>query len=247
MKINPSVLLHALALLWAAACAVPVLAQTGALNDTGQTSCYDTSHNAVVCDATTTGNASALPYQDGRYGRDAAQAAGTLPAKIGGGDAGFDFSCVLWDGTVVNSPSCTSTMVANTTGSPSATPATDWACTKDNVIGLVWSLQDLYTDGVTASAAGFANLGHNSVARCGYSSGWRLPSRIELAGIAHRGRTGPSIDTAYFPGAHSANYWASETDTRSTSRAWMVQFLFGEHLAANKTDSNYVRLVRNVP
>lgn len=163
---------YMLALMWAAACATPALAQTGLLNDTGQTSCYDTANNAVVCDISTTGNASALPHQDGRYGRDAAQAAGALPTKTGGGDAGFDYSCVLWNGTVVNNPSCPSILTANTTGAAGATPATDWACTKDNVTGLVWSLQTQGpVDWNTASDASFANAGHNSASRCGYSTG----------------------------------------------------------------------------
>jgi hypothetical protein len=238
----------ALSLLLAVASVLPALAQTGLLNDTGQTGCYDTSNNVVVCDISTTGNASALPYQDGRYGRDAAQAAGALPTKTGGGDAGFDYSCVLWNGTVVNSPSCTSTLTANTTGTPSATPATDWACTKDNVTGLVWSLQTQGpVDWNTASTASFANAGHNSASRCGYGSGWRLPSRMELAGLAHRGKVGPAIDLTYFPGTQSQHFWASDASAKYPTRAWGLEFLNGQHLADDKTNTNIVRLVRSVP
>ena len=64
-------------------------AQTAPLNDTGQTLCYDGSA-LVACTAGNTGNAATHPGQDGRFGRDAAQAAGALPPKTGGGAAGFD-------------------------------------------------------------------------------------------------------------------------------------------------------------
>ncbi|WP_422845230.1 DUF1566 domain-containing protein [Acidovorax sp. M2(2025)] len=245
MKISHPVA-RALAVLAAVASAFSASAQTGLLNDTGQTSCYDTGNNPVACDAASAGNNSALPHQDGRYGRDAANAAGTL-AKTGGGDAGFDFSCVLWNGMVVNSPSCTGTLVPNTTGAASSTPSTDWACTKDNVTGLVWSFQTPYVTGDALDSPFLANPGHNSDGRCGYSSGWRLPSRTELAGIAHRGRTGPSIDTNYFPGAVSSFYWAGEPVAGDTFRRWAVEFLNGTHAMTDKSDKGYVRFVRSAP
>ncbi|HSE11407.1 MAG TPA: hypothetical protein VLB69_02120, partial [Rudaea sp.] len=62
-----------------------------ALNDTGQTGCYDVTGVAQSC---------ASGVQDGRYGRDAAAAAGAL-TKIGAGAAGFDFSKIANNGTVL--------------------------------------------------------------------------------------------------------------------------------------------------
>ena len=67
----------------------PALA-TG-LNDTGVTSCFDGT-TLVTCTAANSGDSAAYPSQDARFGRDAARAAGKLPAKIGGGAAGFDFT-----------------------------------------------------------------------------------------------------------------------------------------------------------
>jgi hypothetical protein len=229
--------------LWSAA----VQAQTGQLNDTGQTTCYDASNAAVLCDAATAGNNGTRPHQDGRHGRDAAQAAGVLPAKTGGGVAGFDFSCVLWNGTVVNSPTCTSTLTANTTGTASLTPTTDWACTRDNVTGLVWSLQTQSATWSAAVAASYPNAGHNSAGRCGYSTGWRMPTRRELLGIVHWGQTTPSIDTAYFPATPGDWHWSADGLAYDTNFAWMVYFQDGTVLAYYKTSAYFVRLVRSVP
>jgi hypothetical protein len=222
-------------------------AQTGLLNDTGQTTCYDASDNATACNTATVGNSGTRPHQDGRYGRDAAFAAGQF-TKTGGGAAGFDFSCVLWNGTVVNNPSCTSTLVANTTGTASGTPGTDWACTKDNVTGLVWSLQ---TQGPVnwhiATAANYLNSGHNSVNRCGSSTSWRLPIRRELLNIVNRNRIYPTIDTTYFPATpNDFGYWSSDTFVGVNTHAWAVAFGEGQSLTFDKTtDLLGVRLVRS--
>ncbi|GAB4088479.1 Lcl C-terminal domain-containing protein [Hydrogenophaga soli] len=240
-------LLIALALLGAAACTVPAWAQTGRLNDTGQTSCYDASNAAVACSAATVGNSGTLPHQDGRYGRDAAAAAGVL-TKTGGGAAGFDFSCVLWDGSVLNGSNCTAGLVANTTGAASGTPGTDWACTKDNVTGLVWSLQTQGTvNWATATGASYPNAGHNSANRCGYGTGWRLPTRRELLSILHRGQFNPAIDSTYFPATQSGKYWTSETSAPGPTNAWAVYFYNGYSIANFKTDTLFVRLVRSGP
>ena len=70
----------------------------------------------VACSVANTGNAAAYPRQDARFGRDAAQAAGQLlPAKTGGGAAGFDFTPHDADGFVIN--------LTGTPPVPSATPA----------------------------------------------------------------------------------------------------------------------------
>ncbi|GAB4090823.1 Lcl C-terminal domain-containing protein [Hydrogenophaga soli] len=239
--------LHALALLWAAVCATPALAQTGLLNDTGQTGCYDATNSPVVCTDSSTGNASARPHQDGRYGRDAAKTSGALPTKTGGGAAGFDFSCVLWNGTVVNGSNCTAGLVANTTGTPSASPAMDWACTLDNVTGLVWSLQTPSATWDAATTASYPDAGHNSASRCGYSNGWRLPSTRELLSIVHHGLSaGPMVDTAYLPTPGNL-YWSRETYAPNPVNAWVVIFGNGDTDTRSKSSTNNVRLVRSKP
>lgn len=86
------------------------------LNDTGQTSCYDSLGAVIACPSSGT--------DDGRYGRDAAASVGQL-GKVGVGAAGFDFSKIANDGSV---------LPANATLGSSTT---DWACTRDNVTGLI--------------------------------------------------------------------------------------------------------------
>ncbi len=228
--------LSALVMLGAVASLPAAWAQTGRLNDTGQTTC------------TTNANCAAT-QEDGRYGRDAAQAAGALPAKLGGGAAGFDFSCVLWNGTVINGPNCTAGLTANTGAAASTTPTTDWACTKDNVTGLVWSLQTV--SGLTWSAAmNTAIAGRpipvaNAAGRCGYSTGWRLPTRRELLSIVRHGASNPAIDGNYFPATAIYYYWSSDAYARNAAGAWSVFFGDGHAYAYGKTITSRVRLVRS--
>lgn len=217
-------------------------AQTAPLNDTGQTSCYDASDVAVACDPATAGNTGTRPHQDGRYGRDAAAAAGVF-SKVGGGVAGFDFSCVLWNGTVINGPNCHVGLVANTSGAPSATPSTDWACTKDNVTGRVWSLQSLGP--MTWTAANSSNLDDNSNARCGAitaGNAWSLPTTRELLSIVHNGRlAAPVIDAEHFPFTVADSYWTSEA---AYGQVWVVGFQSGFTGATAIDSTFYARLVR---
>ena len=117
----------------------PAAGQTARLNDTGQSLCFDGSA-MVACSAANTSDAAAYPRQDGRFGRDAQATAGVL-TKIGGGAAGFDFTRICWNGKPEGDAQCTGVLEPNLTGAPRANPATDWACTRDNVTGFTWSLQ----------------------------------------------------------------------------------------------------------
>jgi len=134
---SASVLLGATLALMALVMMPSAHAQTRPLNDTGQTSCYDATNAAVAVTQTNCGDGAARPRQDARYGRDAQAAAGTL-SKIGAGAAGFDFTKIANNG---------STLPASATlgGNP-----TDWACTKDNVTGLIWEVKT--TSGLRSGA-----------------------------------------------------------------------------------------------
>jgi len=219
-------------------------AQTAPLNDTGQTQCYDAANTAVACTQAIAGNTGVRPGQDGRFGRDAAQAVGVL-TKTGGGAGGFDFTRVCWNGHTEGDAQCTGTLVANGSGAASATPATDWACTYDNVTGLLWSLQTQTATWNAATAGTYPDAGHNSASRCGHASGWRLPTRRELLSIVHSGAFHPAIDTAYFPGTASAYYWSSDTYAPSSASAWVIDFYYGNTDASDKIFSSSVRLVRS--
>jgi hypothetical protein len=222
--------------------AAPALAQTGLLNDTGQTLCDDGGHTMAACTNATTGDTATYKRQDGRFGRDVAS-----PAKVGAGVAGFDFTRLCWNGDAEGSGTCTGTLVANTTGSASGTASTDWACTRDNVTGLIWSLQTQTATWDQATAAGYPDAGHNSASRCGGSGGWRLPTVTELLGLVVMDGRNPAIDTAYFPGT-LAQYWSSNRSVSNPGNALSVAFnataLVG---APGGGTSQSVRLVRSAP
>jgi hypothetical protein len=225
---------------------LPTLA--AGLNDTGQTSCYDASHVAVACDAAGVGSDSGVnPRQDARFGRDAKNAAGTL-TKVGGGAAGFDFSKVCWNGAIEGSGTCTGTLLANTGAAASGTPTTDWACTKDNVTNLIWSLQTVSNidwDNATSMAGGSTIATHNTASRCGFNSGWRVPTRRELFSIVYDGAGYPAIDTAYFPSTVTGYYWSNDVYVPDSARAWFVVFSYGDSYPNNKANTHHVRLVRS--
>jgi hypothetical protein len=208
----------ALALLPVGAAAQP----TSPLNDTGQTQCYNASNAAVACDEATTGNNGALPGQDGRYGRDAAQAKGVLPAKIGGGAAGFDFTPLDASGATMNTPG-------------------GHQCVKDNVTGLIWS-----TETLPERTWADANDAALTYTRCGYPTGWRLPTRRELLSIVHWGRaSSPTIDSTYFPSTHPSGYWTADTYAPSAGGAWYVYFYDGNTGVHSTTIDSFARLVRS--
>lgn len=189
----------------------------GLLNDTGQADCYTTGHAPVPCEEGTAGDDSPLPRQDARYGRDAAAAMGRL-VKIGGGEFGFDFSRICGNGDVEGEGDC-----------PLSPPKpwdvenplpTEWACVRDNVTGLTWSLGNLAQvnwDEVSRTDEG-SFIGHaNASARCGLASGWRLAARREGFTLQHHARSLPSVDPAYFPvlsymqgDGGSPCYWSSD-------------------------------------
>jgi hypothetical protein len=213
---------------------------TGLLNDTGQTQCDNGSNVLAACDASSTGDASAMPRQDGRFGRDVAS-----PVKAGGGAAGFDFSKVCFNGDVQGSGICTGVLVANTTATASGTATTDWACTKDNVTNLIWSLESGYGDWTTYAQTTLP-VATNGASRCGFNTGWRLPTQRELLSIVHRGLVAPPmIDANYFPGTVSDWYWTSDTYAPLPSYAWFVDFSHGSRNANYKAFTFYVRLVRS--
>ena len=95
--------------------------------DTGQDTCYNGS-TLVACTTGNSGVGATFPGQDGRFGRDAKATAGTL-VKQGGGAAGFDYTKVANNGNDVPA------------GTALGTGATDWACTRDNVTGLLWEVK----------------------------------------------------------------------------------------------------------
>ena len=113
------------------------------------------------------------------------------------------------------------------------------ACVRDNKTGLLWSVETLEV--MTWDSAMRAGNGYS---RCGFGSGWRLPSKNELLSLMTQKDTRPMTDTRYFPDTKPW-YWANDTYAPDSSIAWVVFFNGGGFNAFNKTDANYVRLVRS--
>lgn len=97
--------------------------------------------------------------------------------------------------------------------------ATDpWACVKDNVTGLVWSLDqgatawEYIADKVTTA---------NANELCGAAT-WRIPTIKELVSIVSYHTHSPAIDTGFFPiASEGTGYW-SNTDVLGETKKWTV-------------------------
>jgi len=189
-----------------------------ALNDTGTVLCYTNSTFAVACTAAVLADTGSHPRQDARLGRDANPA----PGKIGGGEAGFDFTKISNAGNA---------LPANATIGGGAN---DWACTRDNVTGLVWEVKtsapgnfglrdvantytwynpDPASNGGDAGSTGSATSCNSTLAACNtfdYAaavnasnlcgrSDWRLPSYKDAFTIFNAQTIAASAPTPFDP------------------------------------------------
>jgi len=248
-----------LALLPALLCGGLAQAGPGAINDTGITFCGDASTNTADCTAVAA-DGGGFPGQDARYGRDAQAAAGQL-VKIGGGNKGFDFSKIANNGTVLPASAAL------------GSGPNDWACTRDNVTGLIWeikttsglrSMNHTYTwyssnSATNGGSAGTASGGIcfatgrcdtekytadvNATGLCG-ASDWRMPKVKELESLVDFGRTNPSIDPPYFPNTSSSDFWSGSPHASYSYYAWLVFFDDGNDYGGNRSLGYDVRLVR---
>lgn len=235
-------------------------ASVGGINDTGVERCANTNTNNLNCPVV------GFEGQDGEFGRDAKALAGTL-TKIGGGVAGFDYSKIAADGSVL----AIQNVAWDSNGSEAA--GSQWSCVRDNLTGLIWEVKtaevglrdmnntyswynpDINTNG---GIAGMQNGGIctgsvcdtnafvqavNSQSLCG-AKDWRLPTRLELMGIANNGRDYPAIDTAYFPNTKSIRFWTSSPMANDASYAWTGHFSIGGFAGLRKIEGGQIRLVR---
>lgn len=233
-------------LLLAGFTALPALAQTRPLNDTGITwSGHATSGNATICDP-------AHPAgQDCHYGRD----------KEAGGK-GFSF-------TALNSSGQPTTPGSGATSHPCVRDNVTgliWEVKTDD--GGLHDKDWTYTwyktnspDGNNGMPSGTANcktVGRcdtekfvqdvNAAGWCGYSD-WRMPTRLELQGIVDYGRFNPSIDRTYFPNTLDSTFWSANQGSRYEMfewiyLAWLVDFGYGIQHNDYRIYANGVRLVR---
>jgi hypothetical protein len=222
---------------------IPPLSGTGKLNDTGITTCSNTTKNNLPCPV------SNFPNQDAQSGRDFTN------NDDSDGHSGFSFTKI------------------SSTGASLPSSATSWNCVKDNVTGLIWELKTtdggLHDQNHTYSwyepdytknggEVGTQNGGIckgsqcdtnsyvkavNAIGYCGYKD-WRMPTRQELLSIVDFGNVSSAIDSNYFPNTQSNWFWSfSSTGNRS---AWSVSFGFGDSVSDTyiRDYEYFVRLVR---
>lgn len=150
----------------------------------------------VVCHATLINDTGGREGADGQAGRDAVSWSGVSTlTKKGAGDKGFDFTrlCVgeAGDPSLVRACTAGETTVGIGAG--------QWACTRDNVTGLVWPMSGAAW-GLGAPFLAAGTLPSSLAGLCGVAAGdWRLPTAAEFMSIVDIGRTGIAIDQAYFP------------------------------------------------
>jgi MYXO-CTERM domain-containing protein len=109
----------------------------------------------------------------------------------------------------------------------------------DKTTGLVWQRGD---DGNTYTYADAAK--HCSTfTSAEASTGWRLPSVVELMTLIDSGVDLPSIDPS-FTGAQSNNYWTSTPTAIASMLSWTVKFDFGEVIPLLTDSTLPVRCVR---
>lgn len=125
----PLDLRHLVAVL-AAAFAADAGAQARPINDTGQITCYDAAvATGNVSNATPDPEAAGFDGQDCTWGAAAADALGRMVKTGGSSLPGRDYTKIANDGSV---------LPASATLGPNAG---DWACTRDNITGLVWEIK----------------------------------------------------------------------------------------------------------
>lgn len=78
----------------------------------------------------------------------------------------------------------------------------------------------------------------------GGHTNWRLPTRLELLSIVDNGRHSPAISSK-FKNIALGYYWSSSSCVPCKGDAWYIDFIFGYTNYHSKSDSNYVRCVRN--
>lgn len=210
-------------------------APVGGLNDTGIDTCTTSSEASLPCDDAAVAD---YPGQDAVHGRDAQARDDQDFQKIGAGAAGFDFTRLCGSGVAAGFGECPE----NPT--PGDGP-NDWACTRDNVTGLIWEVKlddpghlrhggHTYTwyntdpdtnggdagrpDGGTCAGSACDTQAYVSAINglnegnglCGVND-WRMPDRVELQSTVHYGRSGPALDTDYFPNMTLSDYWSAST------------------------------------
>ncbi|MDD5227220.1 MAG: DUF1566 domain-containing protein [Methylococcales bacterium] len=190
----------------------------GQLNDTGITFCSDGAFNVASCGIST------YPRQDAEFGRD------FFDNDDKDGHAGFSFNKI------------------SATGENLPLDATQWACIKDNITGLLWEVK---TTKNSAESYQFSDTEKfvktiNAQKLCGETN-WRLPQIQELQSIVNYSMPlpNPNIDSNFFPNSTSRIYWSSTPYAKNKNDMWGIYFEDGRVFEQDKKTNAAIRLVNS--
>ena len=134
------------------------------------------------------------------------------------------------------------------TNNPSATRFTTAfpGAVLDNNTGLVWEQAPATTGGPNSNgtypwAEATFYCANKTV---GGTTGWRLPSVIELKSVQDPSLAAPFVPATVFTGVQSANYWSATAIADDPPSAWSVHFSGGGVVGGSKAVSFYAWCVR---
>lgn len=106
------------------------------------------------------------------------------------------------------------------------------AAVRDNNTGLVWEQAPDATTRAWGEATSYC-IGKI----VGGTSGWRLPSVVELNSMRDPSLSAPYVPGSVFSGVQIAGYWSATTYTDPITFAWYVNFLNGGVFGSSKSDA----------
>jgi hypothetical protein len=186
------------------------------LPESGQTLCYDSSGNVIVCDTT------GYTGQDGAYDIDSMSYTDNDDGTVTDNNTGL-----MWQKC-----SAGQTDFADCSGGTAATY---------NWYQATGTPHSTYNPSGGTNICGSLN-----TSNFGGHTDWRLPSKQELQTIVDYAIAypGPTIKAAYFPSTIASDYWSSTTSAHYTYNAWYVAFYEGSVDSYYKSYDYYVRCVR---
>jgi len=126
---------------------------------------------------------------------------------------------------------------------PASTYSVSGEVVKDLKTGLQWQ-RSAYQSELHQQAA----IEYCRTVKTADTSGWRLPTLIELLSIVNYGKANPAIDSVAFPDTQAAPFWSATVISRLPNGqplgGWLVNFASGECFGAQATNPLRVRCVR---
>jgi hypothetical protein len=117
---------------------------------------------------------------------------------------------------------------------------------EDKVTGLFWhdcnAGECLFSDETEVTWTGAVKY-CDELFQWGKYKNWRLPNRRELLSLIDDRKTGPIIDTRFFPEMGEGDFWSSSEDKSDDTSAWYVSFMNGQVDVDPKVRKKFVRCV----